>query len=91
MQKNGFDILKKEHPEQLDPLFNPIVGGGGWSDGQGQKMKKVVEDKGYTFYFLALSQSLKKIILEGGLIYPLKGGVIYPIPGGCRVNQLSIR
>ena len=27
--KNGFDILKKEHPEQLDPLFNPIVGGGG--------------------------------------------------------------
>ena len=55
--KNGFDILKKEHPGTLDPLFNPIVGGGGWSDGQGQKMKKVVEDKGYTFYFLALSLS----------------------------------
>ena len=54
-------------------------------------MKKIVEDKGYTFYFLALSQSLKKIILEGGLISPLKGGGDIPHPGGCRVNQLSIR
>ena len=61
---------------QLSPplLMNPLVGGG--SDRQGQKIKKIVEDKCYTLYFLPLSLTGENIRLGGGAQLPHLGWVI---------------
>ena len=57
-------FIHLKHLDPILPLINPLVGGG--SDSQGQKIKKIVEDKCYTFYFLPLSLTGENIRLWGG-------------------------